>query len=76
MKELEGKVEAAKQQQAALQSQQLVLEEEASALRAGDEALQARLVEAAGQVHAAERDGQAKVRGVWLSLSLCVYVCM
>lgn len=61
VKDLEGQVESAKQQQAALQSQQLVLEEEAGALRTGDEAMQARLVEAAEQIHAAERDGKAKV---------------
>lgn len=49
VKELEGQVESAKQQQA-------------GALRQGDEAMQARLVEAAEQIHAAQRDGKAKVR--------------
>lgn len=61
VKELEGQVDTAKSAQAALQSQQVALEEEAGALRASDEALQARLVTAAEEVHAAQRAGEQKV---------------
>lgn len=61
MKELEGQVEAAKTAQAALQAQQVALEEEAGDLRVNDEAMQERLLKAAEQVHAAQTEGEAKV---------------
>lgn len=57
-------MEAAKSSQAELQAQQLSLEEEAGALRASDEAMQARLLKAAEEVHAAQRDGEKKVSGM------------
>jgi chromosome segregation ATPase len=61
VKELEGQVGSAKSAQAELQAQQLALEEEAGALRASDEAMQARLLKAAEAVHAAQREGGIKV---------------
>ncbi len=78
---MEGDVESAKASQAVLQSQQLALEEEAGALQANDEAIQARLLQATEEVHAAQQDGKAKVRTyvavcVCVCVCVCVYVCV